>query len=367
MALARTLVVLCRPHSVDNNRVSGKDHEQHRFHGTNIFPSPLPSALPLLPVQHRQVFRHRTKRKLGAVSWTTTTRTAQIEKERVEEDAGRELGEVFVMPENNAFGNSFRDYDKETERNKSVEEFYRTNHINQTYEFVKKKEEEYGKLNKAEMSIWECCELLNEFVDESDPDLDDPQIEHLLQSAEAIRKDFPDHDWLHLTALIHDLGKILLHPKFGAQPQWCVVGDTFPVGCAFDETIVHYKHFKDNPDWEHPVYSTKLGVYVENCGLDKVHMSWGHDEYMYMVMKENKTTLPPAALFIVRYHSFYPMHSNGAYTYLMNDEDKEMLKWVHLFNKYDLYTKSKVRVDVEKVKPYYLSLIEKYFPAKLRW
>lgn len=53
------------------------------------------------------------------------------------------------------------------------------------------------------MSIWECCELLNEFVDESDPDLDEPQIEHLLQTAEAIRKDYPDQDWLHLTALIH--------------------------------------------------------------------------------------------------------------------------------------------------------------------
>jgi len=28
-------------------------------------------------------------------------------------------------------------------------------------------------------------------------------------------------------------------------------------------------------------------------------------------------------------------------------------------SKYDLYSKSKIRVDVEKVKPYYLSLIEK--------
>lgn len=63
--------------------------------------------------------------------------------------------------------------------------------------------EEYGKLNRVEMSIWECCELLNEFVDESDPDLDEPQIEHLLQTAEAIRKDYPDEDWLHLTGLIH--------------------------------------------------------------------------------------------------------------------------------------------------------------------
>lgn len=63
--------------------------------------------------------------------------------------------------------------------------------------------EEYGKLKRVEMSIWECCELLNEVVDESDPDLDEPQIEHLLQTAEAIRKDYPNEDWLHLTGLIH--------------------------------------------------------------------------------------------------------------------------------------------------------------------
>lgn len=63
--------------------------------------------------------------------------------------------------------------------------------------------EEYGKLNRVEMSIWECCELLNEVVDESDLDLDEPQIEHLLQTAEAIRQDYPNEDWLHLTGLIH--------------------------------------------------------------------------------------------------------------------------------------------------------------------
>ncbi|KAF6139921.1 hypothetical protein GIB67_033303 [Kingdonia uniflora] len=217
------------------------------------------------------------------------------------------------------------------------------------------------------MSIWECCELLNEFVDESDPDLDEPQIEHLLQTAEAIRRDYPDEDWLHLTALIHDLGKVLLHPGFGGDPQWCVVGDTFPLGCAFDESIVHHQYFKQNPDSNNPALNTKLGIYSENCGLDKVTMSWGHDMYMYLVAKANKTTLPPAGLFIIRFHSFYAMHKSGAYKYLMNDEDQEMLKWLHVFNKYDLYSKSKVLVNQEEVKPYYLSLIEKYFPAKLRW
>ncbi|XP_023756168.1 inositol oxygenase 1 [Lactuca sativa] len=273
----------------------------------------------------------------------------------------------FCVPHANTFGHNFRDYDVESERQKSVENFYRVNHINQTVDFVKRMRHGYEKLDKVELSIWECCELLNEIVDESDPDLDEPQIEHLLQTAEAIRKDYPNQDWLHLTALIHDLGKVLLHPSFGELPQWAVVGDTFPVGCAFDKSIVHKKYFVENPDYNNPTYNSKNGIYSQGCGLENVMMSWGHDDYMYLVAKENRTTLPSAGLFIIRYHSFYALHRSGAYKHLMNDEDAENLKWLQIFNKYDLYSKSKVRVDVEKVKPYYQSLINKYFPAKLKW
>ncbi|KAG5382560.1 hypothetical protein IGI04_034030 [Brassica rapa subsp. trilocularis] len=233
----------------------------------------------------------------------------------------------FDAPDINFLGHSFRDYENgASERQKGVEEFYRMQHIHQTYDFVKEMRKEYGKLNKMDMSIWECCELLNNVVDDSDPDLDEPQIQHLLQTAEAIRRDYPNEDWLHLTALIHDLGKVLLLPEFGGLPQWAVVGDTFPVGCAFDSANIHHK-----------------------------------------VAKENGTTLPHAGLFIIRYHSFYPLHKAGTYTHLMSEEDKEDLKWLHVFNKYDLYSKSKVQVDVEQVKPYYISLINKYFPAKLKW
>ncbi|BAT98452.1 hypothetical protein VIGAN_09210800 [Vigna angularis var. angularis] len=266
----------------------------------------------------------------------------------------------FLIPQTNSFGQIFRTYnDAESARHEGVENFYRKNHTYQSLDFVKKMRQEYAKLNKVEMSIWECCELLNEVVDESDPDLDEPQIEHLLQTAEAIRKDYPDEDWLHLTGLIHDLGKVLNLPTFGGLPQWAVVGDTFPVGCRFDESIVHHKYFKENPDYNNSSYNTKHGIYSEKCGLDNVMMSWGHDDYMYLVAKENNTTLPSAALFIIRYHSFYALHREGAYKHLMNDEDVENLKWLHIFNKYDLYSKSKTRIDVEKVKPYYLSLIEK--------
>eukprot|EP00928_Gymnodinium_smaydae_P079576 TRINITY_DN63477_c0_g1_i1.p1 TRINITY_DN63477_c0_g1~~TRINITY_DN63477_c0_g1_i1.p1 ORF type:complete len:121 (-),score=1.91 TRINITY_DN63477_c0_g1_i1:1-363(-) len=90
-----------------------------------------------------------------------------------------ELDGGFDTPDSNAFGHAFRDFEKESDRRAGVQEFYRINHINQTYDYVLSKREQYGKLDKAVMRIWECCELLNEFVDESDPDLDEHNIEHM--------------------------------------------------------------------------------------------------------------------------------------------------------------------------------------------
>ncbi|KAH7568162.1 hypothetical protein JRO89_XS07G0250500 [Xanthoceras sorbifolium] len=110
-----------------------------------------------------------------------------------------------------------------------------------------------------------------------------------------------------------------------------VVGDTFPIGCAFDESIVHHKYFKENADYNNPAYNTKYGVYSEGCRLNNVMMSWGHDDYMYLMAKKNRTTLPSIALFIIRYHSFYSLHRSGAYKNLMNEKDVENLKWLQVF------------------------------------
>lgn len=68
------------------------------------------------------------------------------------------------------------------------------------------------------------------------------------------------------------------------EPQWAVVGDTFPVGCAPRESIVYGKaSFKDNKDLKHPVYSTELGMYEKNCGLDM-----GSDSTVLIVDKPRK-------------------------------------------------------------------------------
>jgi len=241
-----------------------------------------------------------------------------------------------------------------------VREFYKLNHTHQTREFVQAKKRQYTTKQRGEMGIWEALDYLNTLVDDSDPDTDLSQIEHNLQAAEAIRKDGHPR-WMVLTGLLHDLGKVLC--LYG-EPQWAVVGDTFPVGCAWSSKIVFPEFFRDNPDAYVPQYQTRLGVYEEGCGLDNVDLSWGHDEYLYQVMKDY---LPEQGLYMIRYHSFYPGHRERAYDFLMDEKDRTMFEWVRKFNPYDLYSKNAERPKLADVKPYYDDLIAEYFPAKIAW
>ena len=261
-------------------------------------------------------------------------------------------------PESEKDTDAFRDYEAGTRP--SVREFYQLNHRYQTLQFVQEKRAKFLPLKRRRMTIWEALEYLNTLVDDSDPDIDLPQIEHLLQTAEAIRRDGHPR-WFILTGLIHDLGKILC---LFDEPQWAVVGDTFPLGCQFSDKIVFHEFFRDNPDSDVPEYTTPNGIYQEGCGLDQVTMSWGHDEYLYHVVKDK---LPDPALYMIRYHSFYAAHKEGEYTHLMNDQDREMFAWVRKFNPYDLYTKSSERVDVDALRPFYDDLINEFLPGKLSW
>jgi inositol oxygenase len=279
---------------------------------------------------------------------------------------------VLITPNSPLNGKNptdFRNYTQTSVANDRVSNFYHQNRKMQTMETVLKKKNTICKLEKCEMSIWEAAELLNELVDESDPDTESGQIIHLLQTAEAIRKEYPgpEYDWFHLTGFIHDLGKVLNHPTMYNEPQWAVVGDTFPIGCEFASTNVHGHFYEENPDSQNPRYNTKYGIYSEGIGLDKVQFSFGHDEYLYQVCVQNKSTLPEEALYIIRYHSFYPWHSFGSYSHLTNEKDKEMLEWVKTFQKFDLYSKLPTKPNVEQLVPYYKSLIRKYFPDTLKW
>ncbi|KAI8970670.1 inositol oxygenase [Pilobolus umbonatus] len=252
---------------------------------------------------------------------------------------------------------AYRDY---SNANSTVMELYHKNHVRQTVNHVIHMKDHYSQLKNGKMSVWRVLELLDTMIDESDPDTEMSQMMHALQSAEAARKDNQPR-WMILTALIHDLGKYL---SFLGEPQWTVVGDTFPVGCAYSDKIVYSEFFKFNPDYLHPVYSTQYGLYEPHCGLDKVLMSYGHDEYLYQVCKNY---LPKEALYLIRFHSFYSCHKDKSYGWLMNEEDHAMMEWMNIFNQYDLYSKTENKPNAEALLPYYIDLVSEYFPVEIDW
>ena len=243
----------------------------------------------------------------------------------------------------------------------SVREFYRLNHRYQTLDFVRQKRDEYFALNKREMSIWEALEFLNTLVDDSDPDTDFSQIEHCLQTAEAIRRDGHPR-WFILAGLIHDLGKDSVPVRRAAmgRRRRHLPGRLPPIR----KRSCSPSSLPTTPISSVAEYQTPLGIYSERCGLDNVMMSWGHDEYMYHVAKDY---LPEEGLYMLRYHSCYPIHREKQYGHLMNEHDEEMFRWVRKFSPYDLYTKVAERPDVEKLRPYYEDLAAEFFPDKIRW
>jgi hypothetical protein len=192
-----------------------------------------------------------------------------------------------------------------------------------------------------------------------------------------------DRDYENYCTLFHEMVHYLKPPDLLAELLALARGIAFlrERGCrvvSYYEPVSRHQRFggtdtariaqlhaaADNPDVQNPELQTPSGVYSENCGLDEVHMSWGHDEYLYHVVMDH---LPEPALYMIRYHSFYAWHREGAYTHLTNEKDREMLKWVQAFNPYDLYSKGEDKPDVRRLRPFYEELIAEYFPPVLRW
>lgn len=244
--------------------------------------------------------------------------------------------------------------------NNRVYDTYKQMHKKQTVLFVRSKQVEYSQCNKCSMTIKQALNEMNLFVDDSDPDFADENIYHCYQTAEAIRKVYPNEDWYQLIGLIHDVGKVLY--KFG-EPQWSIVGDTYPVGCKPSQSIVYPETFYECSDQMKYPYYYKYGMYTKNCGLQNLLMSWGHDEYLSLVLRNNINYLPSIGIDIIKYHSFYPWHTNGEYSYFMNNYDHQLLQWIKDFNSFDLYSKVDKFQLTDEIIQYYDNLIDKYCPG----
>lgn len=250
----------------------------------------------------------------------------------------------------------------------AVHALYYDNRSRQTLDFGRAQKLGQARHNRGKASVGELFAMADRVVDPSDPDTLLTQLQHALQTAEATRTKFPEprYDWLHLTALLHDLGKGPLALGSGEVtplPMWAVVGDTFALGCRFDKRNVCGKGYASNPDAHDARYNSEVGIYERNCGFDQVVLSYGHDEYLANVLEKNAVGLPELGTYIIRYHSFYPWHQHGAYDALANKRDFERREWLQRFQQCDLYSKTSDPLPAAELLPYYKLLCEKYMTS----
>lgn len=127
-------------------------------------------------------------------------------------------------------------------------------------------EKHYGKLQQGQATAWEMFERLDTIKDNSDPDISLSQMEHVFQVAESLREAGAPAQMI-IAGLVHDMGKALV---FWGEPQWAVVGDTFPTGLRYSESIVQYHSLQNNPDIQSQQYQSDYGVYHPGIGLGSV-------------------------------------------------------------------------------------------------
>jgi succinylglutamate desuccinylase len=73
---------------------------------------------------------------------------------------------------------NFRDYEAACDR---VKNFYAEQHAKQTLAYNLEARKQFRENVRARMGVWEAIEKLNTLIDESDPDTELSQIQHLLQ------------------------------------------------------------------------------------------------------------------------------------------------------------------------------------------
>jgi len=237
-----------------------------------------------------------------------------------------------------------------------VKALYWSMHCTQTVEMVDMLHSEvFDTKHNYKYSLREMFELGKTLVDTSDPDAQFPQSIHWMQTA-LRAKEAGEGSATITAAFMHDMGKVALHYFHGVTGpfNW---GDTFIVGCKHDvdaiETIdAAPGAFELNPDNANRHYNTKYGKYETLCGLDKLTVSFGHDEAIYQWTIRNmwkfKRDLPKAELDFFRWHSCYPIHTGTpkkgvGYNHLLAPGDLERMEALKARSKYDLYSKEIVQ------------------------
>jgi inositol oxygenase len=120
--------------------------------------------------------------------------------------------------------------------------------------------------------------------------------------------------------------------RCGAQPEWSVTGESYPLGCAFSDHIRGAQFLCACPDRRCRAYSRPLGIYQRGCGLDQVAFTWSGPEYLSLVLQQHGVHLPFDARFLLRYQNFdCTIADDAAYAGLMSPRDLAALPLLRRF------------------------------------
>ena len=166
-------------------------------------------------------------------------------------------------------------------RRRSVDGFdtvrvHRLNHMNQTYDFSVRRRPSLLQFNRRTMTPWDALDYLNTLVDDSDPTSRSRRLITLIQTGEAMRAN-GEPEWMVLTGFVHDLWQ---SARLFGEPQWAVVGDTFPTGCAYSNKVVWSEFFALNPDMKRPESADEVRHVRARFAARRRANELGHDEYL---------------------------------------------------------------------------------------
>lgn len=233
------------------------------------------------------------------------------------------------------FGFNLNRVRKNTKREIEKEEFHKNSksileaHNQQTIEKVKYLKEKYREPVIGKVYVWDLMKDLALCIDPTDPALYCvSQLVHTLQVVEAMENDGINDETMIVSALIHDLGKLLL------------LTDEDP------ENIV--------------CMNTVVTNHEKSIGLDNCIFQWNHDEFVYDRFKDH---VSDNIAWIIRYHSIMIKPNIP----LMDERDREYTeKYLKNFRRYDMESKSIYNLPNKKLEDYKY-LIETYFPQPIEF
>lgn len=197
-------------------------------------------------------------------------------------------------------------------------------HYEQDLELVKHLRVKHSKPVFGRVRMWDLLIMSSQCIDPTDRALGCvSQLTHALQVADSMHAAGVTDLDLIVTALVHDLGKLLM--LTGEDPAY-VCGRSVPIG------------------W-----------YPDGCGLDQCVLNWTADEILYIRLKHE---VPDHLAWLLRYHSIVL----GQCERLMDARDIAYTsRYLNTFMAHDGGSKSTHHIPVHPLDSY-RELVESYFP-----